>query len=87
MIGYGGIIGIHLIDGHHLDMTDGGIITTDTEQVGHIVGIITDGQVIHGTVHMVGITIMDGIPVIIHFMAIIIIEEQVHPILMGEEEE
>tara|TARA_R110000796_G_scaffold49533_3_gene118146 strand:- start:1785 stop:1895 length:111 start_codon:yes stop_codon:yes gene_type:complete len=36
---------------------------------------------------MVGITIMDGIPVIIHFMAIIIIEEQVHPILMGEEEE
>jgi len=31
MIGFGVIIGIHLIDGHHLDMTDGVIITTDTE--------------------------------------------------------
>jgi len=39
MIGYGDTIGIHLIDGHHLDMTDGAITTT--------VGVITtDGIII-----------------------------------------
>lgn len=60
-------------------MIDGGIMYI-------MAGIITDGDTTDTTV-MVGITIMDGIPVIIHFMAIIIIEEQVHPILMEEEEE
>ena len=80
MIGYGVIIGIHLIDGHHLDMTDGGIITTDTEWGGHIAGTIGVGQATVGIILMGGIIITDGIPVIIGFTVIIIIEEQLHPI-------
>jgi hypothetical protein len=87
MIGCGDTIGIHLIDGHHLDMTDGGITTMDTEWDGLIVGIIEDGHLTNGVILMVGTTITVGIPVIIHFMAIIIIEEQVHPTLTEEEEE
>ena len=87
MIGYGVIIGIHLIDGHHLDMIDGDITTMDTEWVGRIAGTIGVGQATVGIILMGGIIITDGIPVIIGFTVIIIIEEQVHPILMGEEEE
>ena len=80
MIGYGVIIGIHLIDGHHLDMTDGVIITMDTEWAGPIAGTIDVGQATVGIILMGGITIMDGIPVIIGFTVIIIIEEHLHPI-------
>jgi hypothetical protein len=70
-----------------LDMIDGVIITTDTEWVGRIAGIIDVGPLTNGVILMVGTTITVGIPVIIHFMAIIIIEEQVHPTLTEEEEE
>lgn len=87
MIGYGDTIGIRLIDGHHSDMTDGGIPTMDTEWVGRIAGIIDVGTLTNGVILMVGTTITVGIPVIIHFMVIIIIEEQVHPTLTEEEEE
>lgn len=56
MIGFGailaGILGVLLIDGHHLGMIDGGIMYI-------MVGIITDGDTTDTTV-MVGIIIMDG---------------------------
>tara|TARA_B110000879_G_scaffold59811_1_gene83972 strand:- start:260 stop:460 length:201 start_codon:yes stop_codon:yes gene_type:complete len=55
MIGYGVITGIHLIDGHHLDMIDGVIITMDTEWDGLIAGIIEDGHLTNGVILMVGI--------------------------------
>tara|TARA_B110000027_G_scaffold116123_1_gene126677 strand:+ start:68 stop:382 length:315 start_codon:yes stop_codon:yes gene_type:complete len=60
MIGLGviqaGILGVLLIDGHHLDMIDGDIICT-------MVGIIMVGDIITGwamfIMEMVGITIME----------------------------
>jgi|11_taG_2_1085331.scaffolds.fasta_scaffold09990_5 hypothetical protein len=56
MIGYGvimvGTLGVHHTGGHHLDMIDGGIITTDGTTT-------TDGDTMDTTV-MVGITIMVG---------------------------
>tara|TARA_B110000971_G_scaffold181256_1_gene187980 strand:- start:138 stop:356 length:219 start_codon:yes stop_codon:yes gene_type:complete len=60
MIGYGDTIGIHLIDGHHLDMTYGVIITMGTEWDGLIAGIIEDGHLTNGVILMVGTTTMVG---------------------------